>query len=286
MKVIFLDISGTLTNRGFDAAQWEALAERRALTTEGHPVPPRDEVDRLAVARVNRIVEATGARIVISSDWVKFQPEESYPSVQAMLRAHGLVAEFAGHTVQPRANTVIERGLEIRAWLDEHPEVEGYVILDDAAIPITEENRNYLMECGHGAAFPEPDPELGAHFICLDDFQGLRDEHVERAVEILGSGMHLTVPFLWWKYSMLPSTASGTVSEAVQTEFDVVISSFSQENRLAVLAAVRKITPLRLLEAKNLVGSLPAVVLTYVPQDVAVRAREVLEAAGATVEVR
>lgn len=184
MRVIFLDISGTLTNHAWDEAQ--RLARRAGADDYGY-----QDVDPVQVARVNCIVEATGAQIVVSSDWVKHDPAESYPAVQVMLRKHGLVATFAGHTIQPRENTVVERGLEIRAWLDLHPEVTGYVILDDAAIPITRATRKYMnerrIERGWEEPLPPNDPELGRHFIYLNParFQGLQDEHVERAIKIL-----------------------------------------------------------------------------------------------------
>lgn len=179
MKVIFLDISGTLTNHAWGEAQMSEVKER-------------EDVDPVAVARVNRIVEATGAQIVVSSDWVKHDPAESYPEVQGMLRKHGLIATFAGHTVQPRENTVVQRGLEIRTWLNQHPEVTGYVILDDAAIPITRTTRKYMnekrIERGWKEPLPPNDPELGRHFIHLDGGFGLLDEHVDQAIKILQRG--------------------------------------------------------------------------------------------------
>lgn len=107
MKVIFLDIHGTLTSPEF-------RKERDHLSIGR-------EVDRRAVARVNRIVEATGARIVVSSDWVQHEPEVSYSEAQKMLCDHGLVAEFAGHTEQADEHTILDRGNQIQAWLDRHP---------------------------------------------------------------------------------------------------------------------------------------------------------------------
>ena len=182
MKVIFLDISGTLTNYAWSEAQ--RLARQAGVGDYGY-----QDVDPVQVSRVNQIVEATGAQIVVSSDWVKHEPAESYPGVQVMLRKHGLVATFAGHTIQPRENTVVERGLEIRAWLDEHLDVTGYVILDDAAIPITRETRKYMnekrIERGWKEPLPPNVPELGRHFIYLDWQTGLQDEHVEQAIKIL-----------------------------------------------------------------------------------------------------
>ena len=176
MMVIFLDISGTLTNHEFNREQREnAQADR-----------PQDEVCRKAVARVNRIVEATGAHVVISSDWIKHDPANAYPEVSQMLRNHGLVAEFAGHTEQPRENTHLDRSREIRAWLNAHPDVTDFVILDDLPLPVTPQHREWLLEeFGHDLVLPPDDPELGVRFIHLDSTKGVQDEHVGLAVDIL-----------------------------------------------------------------------------------------------------
>ncbi len=168
MKVLFLDISGVLT---------------RDRPTRA-PVPP-DEVDRAAVARVNAIVAATGAHIVLSTDWVKNEPALAVPEVQGMLRAHGLVAEFAGATDQPGHHSVVDRGIEIRAWLKGHPEVTGVAILDDFPIPITAENRAYFFEQGFCRPLPEPDAVLGARFVEVEGGWGLSDGHVARAIAAL-----------------------------------------------------------------------------------------------------
>lgn len=184
MRVIFLDISGTLTNHEFNREQRENEREDR----------PRDEVCRKAVARINRIVESTGAHIVISSDWIKHDPTNAYPDVSRMLRDHGLVAEFAGHTVQPRENSHVDRGCEIRAWLDAHLDVTDFVILDDFPIPVGTRNREWLLEeLGHTCELPPDDPELGVRFIHLDSAKGVQDEHVGQAVGILFRGLDSTL---------------------------------------------------------------------------------------------
>jgi len=68
-------------------------------------------------------------------------------------------------------------------------------------------------------------------------------------------------------------------------EFDVVLVS-SGAQKIQVIKEVRGLTSLGLKEAKDLVDGAPANVLEAVEKEVADKAKEVLEAAGATVELK
>jgi large subunit ribosomal protein L7/L12 len=70
-----------------------------------------------------------------------------------------------------------------------------------------------------------------------------------------------------------------------QTEFDVVLNA-AGDKKIQVIKEVRALTSLGLKEAKDLVDSAPKPVLERVPKEQAEAAREKLEAAGATVEVK
>lgn len=70
-----------------------------------------------------------------------------------------------------------------------------------------------------------------------------------------------------------------------QTEFDVVLES-AGDKKIAVIKEVRAITSLGLKEAKELVDSAPKALLEGVAKDAAEKAKEALEAAGATVTVK
>jgi large subunit ribosomal protein L7/L12 len=69
-----------------------------------------------------------------------------------------------------------------------------------------------------------------------------------------------------------------------QSEFDVILKEFGA-NKIAVIKAVRELTPLGLKEAKDLVEAAPKPVKEAVSQDEANEAKAKLEDAGATVEV-
>ncbi|HJQ76353.1 MAG TPA: 50S ribosomal protein L7/L12 [Acidimicrobiia bacterium] len=77
--------------------------------------------------------------------------------------------------------------------------------------------------------------------------------------------------------------AAAAVEE--KDEFDVVLTSAGAA-KIQVIKEVRSLTSLGLKEAKDLVDGAPAPVLEAVDQDTANKAKEALEAAGATVELR
>ena len=73
--------------------------------------------------------------------------------------------------------------------------------------------------------------------------------------------------------------------EAEQTEFDVILES-AGEKKIAVIKEVRAITSLGLKEAKEVVDSAPKAVLEGATKEAAEKAKDALEAAGATVTVK
>lgn len=70
-----------------------------------------------------------------------------------------------------------------------------------------------------------------------------------------------------------------------QTEFDVILSS-AGDKKIQVIKEVRALTGLGLKEAKDLVDGAPKPVLEKVEKDKADEAKEKIEAAGGSVEVK
>ncbi len=70
-----------------------------------------------------------------------------------------------------------------------------------------------------------------------------------------------------------------------KTEFDVILSS-AGDKKIGVIKVVRSLTNLGLKEAKDLVDSAPKAILERASKDDAAKAKEALEAEGATVEVK
>ena len=76
----------------------------------------------------------------------------------------------------------------------------------------------------------------------------------------------------------------GDAAVEEQTEFDVVLKDIGGK-KIAVIKAVRELTPLGLKEAKDLVEAAPKAVLEAVSKDDAEAAKAKLEEAGATAEL-
>ncbi|MGB3186374.1 MAG: 50S ribosomal protein L7/L12 [Ornithinimicrobium sp.] len=73
--------------------------------------------------------------------------------------------------------------------------------------------------------------------------------------------------------------------EEEQDEFDVVLESVG-DKKIQVIKEVRSLTSLGLKEAKDLVDSAPKAILEKVDKEAADKAKESLEGAGATVNLK
>ncbi len=115
--VIFLDFDGVMNTERF---QRQLAAEGRAGADEWGPL-----FDPQASAALRRIVEATDARIVISSSW-RFNFRVG--SLRMMWEVRCMPGEIDG--VLPCDIACISRGEEIDQWLAAHGPAP-YVIIDD-----------------------------------------------------------------------------------------------------------------------------------------------------------
>ncbi len=79
--------------------------------------------------------------------------------------------------------------------------------------------------------------------------------------------------------------SAGAAEEEEQIEFNVVLTEFG-EQKIQVIKAVRELTSLGLREAKAVVDEAPSEVLKGVDKAQAAAAKERLEKAGATVEIK
>lgn len=135
MNIVFLDIDGVL-NR---------------------PTARTTALDRRCVAALNTILAASGARVVVSSDWRKHY---TLARIAATLAESGFRGDIIARTpVLPGA----QRGEEIRTWLHVSSTPEAFVILDD---------RDDMSD-------------LGRHLVRTDANCGLTDADATRALRIL-----------------------------------------------------------------------------------------------------
>lgn len=117
MKVIFLDIDGVMCNRH----SFKDLPKRYHSCDSEHPY---HQADPECVNALNLIIDATDAKIVISSTW-RFFGESKLKNI---FEDWGIKGQIIGFT--PRLHGPFVRGHEIARWLQIYP-VEHFVILDD-----------------------------------------------------------------------------------------------------------------------------------------------------------
>jgi len=82
-----------------------------------------------------------------------------------------------------------------------------------------------------------------------------------------------------------PAGGGDAAAVEEQDEFDVVLEA-AGDKKIQVIKEVRSLTSLGLKEAKDLVESAPKAILEKVAKDAAAKAKESLEAAGASVTVK
>ena len=129
MKVIFLDVDGVL-NSEQDRFSW-------TLESDKH------------LTLLACIVRRTNAKIVVSSSW----------------RGCGLIDTLKKRlndfsvSVYGKTKDIGERGLEIKEWLDNHKDVESFVILDDEDFDIAEYFPNNLVKTSTKVGLQKKDAE-------------------------------------------------------------------------------------------------------------------------------
>jgi len=145
MKIIFLDVDGVLNCQGdFKGKSLHVL-------------------NKDMIARLDKIKEATGAKVVLISTWRKFRKHRDY------LKKNGV--KFIDRTIDfclPPSERYGQRGAEIEHWLNKRPDIKKYVIIDDEW-DFLEYQRPLLVK--------------------TQWLVGMQDEHVEQAINILKKGM-------------------------------------------------------------------------------------------------
>lgn len=168
-KLVFLDFDGVLNSSEFAAHRFqnnESTQDRMGL----------DLFDPNAVECMNRIVDATGAKIVVSSSWRYL----GLAKLQKLWKERGLHGEIVGMTsLHVVDELILENGIEwleretyesprseeIAHWLKSYDINGNYVILDDLPMP----------------------KELQAHFVQVNPKFGLSDLQIKQAITILNT---------------------------------------------------------------------------------------------------
>lgn len=116
MKILFLDIDGVCNSRDY----LYRLRAKNKKATLWYGIDPE------AAKLVRRIVKETGCKVVLSSTW------RLYEDGKAQVRRE--VCHFVDCTKDLQAGAkrgYVPRGDEVQDWLNRHPSVTQYAILDD-----------------------------------------------------------------------------------------------------------------------------------------------------------
>lgn len=151
-KVIFLDVDGVLND---DMTEADAPSGCIGIALD-------------KVLKLKCVVDDTNAAIVLSSSWKAEFPAEGVTTEDGMylvkcLDHYGIELE----DITVPGNATAYRGGEIRNWLDRHPEVSHWVVLDDEVF----------------CDFSERD--IMPYLVKTDGRKGLTPDDVKLAIEIL-----------------------------------------------------------------------------------------------------
>lgn len=124
-KILFLDIDGVLNS------------ERSATAFGGYPhsfsASDMARFDHVALALVRRLCRVTSASVVLSSDW------------RYSFTAHQVANAFDLPVMDLTPRLPATRGKEIATWLEAHPEVERFAIVDDVPQMFEEQAANFVL---------------------------------------------------------------------------------------------------------------------------------------------
>jgi hypothetical protein len=160
MRIVFLDFDGVLNS----IAGWRdrALLLRQKLSRlewQARQLEPE------LVERLNQIIDATSAKVVVSSSWRHgFSADE----LQQILELAGFTGDVIDVTPDAQGEGLFERRrpVAIYRWLEQYRErlqVSAYVVLDDI----------------------DMSDYFGDEFVLTEHRHGLQPQHVEKAIEVL-----------------------------------------------------------------------------------------------------
>lgn len=165
-KIIFLDFDGVLNTEHY----------QNLLQLQGKPW--QDEYgaffDPNAVKQVKRIIDATGADIVVESSW-KYLGLDAIRKLWKVRNLPGRIIDITHSSVsdnyllRTNLNDLYTskpycKGIEIASWLSEHREYIRYVIIDDEYVIL--------------------DSQL-PHFILINPYEGITEEQANMSISIL-----------------------------------------------------------------------------------------------------
>lgn len=150
MKIIFLDIDGVLNSFKYDS-------ERK---------PEDGNIDATRLPLLKRLVDYTGAKIVLTSTWRKFWERDQESIIYEAGKEINRIFASAGLEIFDKTPVLGRRKDEIFAWIKQNKEVEVFCIIDDICFG-WDELAPFLVNTN---------PRIG---------RGLEEKHIEKSISIL-----------------------------------------------------------------------------------------------------
>jgi hypothetical protein len=147
-KILFLDIDGVLNSEVY-------------YKTTSHLENNSSRFDPLSVEFIKKLVEEFSLRIVISSTWRYGAADRLMHELKNSKLIKYLYHEWFTPVIHPA-----HRGTEIKLWIDLHPEVTDYIIIDDDENMLEEQMTRFVR--------------TGLH-------EGMTEEHFNRVRAILSA---------------------------------------------------------------------------------------------------
>jgi len=157
MKIIFLDHDGVIclsTEWGGRFKKQREAGRKLSQSIESLPVKARfDNFNKKAIKILNEILEETNADIVVSSDWKRWANVEEmgeYYESQGLKKKPIGFTKFLQDCEVPQNfpwsrtyDLEQSRSLEIKQYLQDHPEITHWVAVDDLNMGIPQTNETW-----------------------------------------------------------------------------------------------------------------------------------------------
>ncbi len=163
MKVIFLDLDGVVNDNSLDGIYVKEQFVKEQFVKE-----------------LKRVIDVTGSKVVVSSQKrdnalvqgsIHLETSFCYKRYICSLIERGI--DIYGYTPFIRTDNIfMERELEIHAYLNAHPEITDFVIIEDDNIICS------LVE----------------HQVFIETCDGIKEEHVKPAIDILNGKLGFYPP--------------------------------------------------------------------------------------------
>lgn len=148
MKALFLDHDGVICLSNNFGTRFK---KGKGSMSDKSVLDRFDDFDKKGINTLNKIIEETDCEIVVSSDWKRWATVEE---LGEYYEHHGIIKKPIDFTTSINDVKVPNdfkwdrnydheqtRCLEIKDWLEKHPEVTHWVAVDDLFLGITENDK-------------------------------------------------------------------------------------------------------------------------------------------------